>query len=140
MKVDDHPRGEAREDIEKRHGDVRVHEAAVGAVDEEDVARLEMVEQVQVNRFQPFADHFVAEPVDLAPRLRVQRDQTGLRAVRFDGPANEAVETPEPTSKYCRGRSSEVKPKMARPSSGGTRGLPQEGSCVPGTGCTGMAR
>src|SRR4051812_13694055 len=84
MYTDDHAGRKRGQNVEEEHRRVRVHEDAMGAVEEHDVSRSSFSEDAEVRGFERSPDGPVAEPVDLRARMRVDRDQPGAEtAVAF---------------------------------------------------------
>ena len=85
--MDDHAGPDAGQYVQEKDGDVRPLETAVRAVQEQDVAGLQRVEDRRIGVFQRFADDRVAKGVDLVAGLGIDRGQMRAQAIEFDGAA-----------------------------------------------------
>lgn len=60
-----------RQDLEKRHADVGIREAAMRSIEEEHVARPERSDDPQVDGLERESNDLVRERVDVGARLRI---------------------------------------------------------------------
>src|SRR6185437_9948489 len=71
--VDGDPAPEPGKNLKKENGDVRIHKRPVRAVDEEDVASAEIVDEGEVGTLQRLANGFVTDRIDFGAGMRIDR-------------------------------------------------------------------
>src|SRR6202035_2398898 len=78
--ADEHAGGQLRQDVQEEHDGVGVHEHAMRAVQEHDVAAAQLVEHVEVRALDRLPHDPVADGVDLAAWIWVERDDLHVDA------------------------------------------------------------
>ena len=89
MDAHDHAGRQPRQQLEEEHRRVRIHERPVGAVEEENVAGAQLVDNREIRLLERGADDLVAEPVDLGAGTRIDRDDPRGQLPVAYGPARE---------------------------------------------------
>ena len=89
MELNDHPGFQPRQDFQEHDRRVRVHETAVRVIDVQDVARLKLLEEAEIDIFDRRSDDPVTQLVDLGPGLGVHGDELCSEDVVPDRPGHE---------------------------------------------------
>src|SRR4051795_13439660 len=86
---DEYARRQLRENLQEEDDDIGVHERTVGAVEEDDVSRLQCGEYREICLLEGASDHHVAETVDLGAWTRVDRHHARFKPGVADGTCHE---------------------------------------------------
>src|SRR5947207_3321767 len=76
--MNDHTWLQARKNVDHENGYVRIHKAAVRAVEKQNVIWLQLLKQCQIANFEPDALDTITDSIDLRARLWIDRNDLGI--------------------------------------------------------------